>query len=67
MKVIEFVPDYPTGSDMSQQVRDIMVATPEMRAVHQRLHQERAEEVTAPCRCHAQCWRAGLARRCSPA
>jgi hypothetical protein len=32
MKVIEFVPDYPTGSDMSQQVRDIMVATPEMRA-----------------------------------
>jgi hypothetical protein len=26
------VPDYPTGSDMSQQVRDIMVATPEMRA-----------------------------------
>src|SRR5436309_4852356 len=26
MKVIEFVPDYPTGSDMSQQVRDIMVA-----------------------------------------
>jgi tripartite-type tricarboxylate transporter receptor subunit TctC len=32
MKVIEFVPDYPTASDMSQQVRDIMVATPEMRA-----------------------------------
>jgi hypothetical protein len=32
LKVIEFVPDYPTGPDMSQRVRDMMVATPEMRA-----------------------------------
>ena len=32
LKVIEFVPDYPTGPDMSQRVRNMMVATPEMRA-----------------------------------
>jgi tripartite-type tricarboxylate transporter receptor subunit TctC len=31
LKVIEFVPDYPTGPDMSRRVRDMMVATPEMR------------------------------------
>jgi hypothetical protein len=29
--VIEFVPDYPTASDMSQQVRALMVASPQMR------------------------------------
>jgi hypothetical protein len=31
LKVIEFVPDYPTASDMSQQVRALMVASPQMR------------------------------------
>ena len=28
---IEFVPDYPVAPDMSQQVRDMMVASPQMR------------------------------------
>ena len=32
MKVIEFVPDYPTGPDMSTTVRAMLHATPEMRA-----------------------------------
>ena len=32
LKVIEFVPDYPTGPDMSNQVRAMLHATPEMRA-----------------------------------
>jgi hypothetical protein len=32
VKTIEFVPDYPTAPDMSNQVRAILVATPEMRA-----------------------------------
>ena len=31
LRTIEFVPDYPTGPDMSRRVRDMMVATPEMR------------------------------------
>src|SRR6202163_3234649 len=31
LKVIEFVPDYPTAPDMSQQVRAMMVASPQMR------------------------------------
>ena len=31
VKTIEFVPDYPTAPDMSNQVRAMMVATPEMR------------------------------------
>jgi tripartite-type tricarboxylate transporter receptor subunit TctC len=30
-KVIEFAPDYPTAPDMSQQVRAMMVASPQMR------------------------------------
>jgi hypothetical protein len=29
--VIEFAPDYPTAPDMSQQVRAMMVASPQMR------------------------------------
>jgi hypothetical protein len=32
VKTIEFVPDYPTAPDMSNQVRAMLVATPEMRA-----------------------------------
>jgi tripartite-type tricarboxylate transporter receptor subunit TctC len=32
LKTIEFVPDYPTAPDMSNQVRAILHATPEMRA-----------------------------------
>ena len=32
LKTIEFAPDYPTGPDMSNQVRAMMVATPEMRS-----------------------------------
>jgi tripartite-type tricarboxylate transporter receptor subunit TctC len=32
LKTIEFVPDYPTAADMSDQVRAILHATPEMRA-----------------------------------
>ena len=31
LKAIEFVPDYPTAPDMSRRVRDMIVATPEMR------------------------------------
>ena len=31
MKVIQFVPEYPTGPDMSQKIRSMLVATPEMR------------------------------------
>jgi tripartite-type tricarboxylate transporter receptor subunit TctC len=31
MKVIKFVPDYPTAPDMSKQVRAMLVASPEMR------------------------------------
>jgi tripartite-type tricarboxylate transporter receptor subunit TctC len=31
LKVIKFVPDYPTGPDMSKTVRDMLHATPEMR------------------------------------
>jgi len=30
-RTIEFAPDYPTASDMSQKVRAMMVATPQMR------------------------------------
>ena len=32
VKTIEFVPDYPTGPDMSNKVRAMLQATPEMRA-----------------------------------
>jgi putative tricarboxylic transport membrane protein len=32
LKVIEFVPDYPTGPDMSKTVRAMLHASPEMRA-----------------------------------
>jgi tripartite-type tricarboxylate transporter receptor subunit TctC len=32
LKTIEFVPDYPTGPDMSNKVRAMLHATPEMRA-----------------------------------
>jgi tripartite-type tricarboxylate transporter receptor subunit TctC len=32
LKTIEFVPDYPTGPDMSQQVRAMLHATPQMRS-----------------------------------
>ncbi len=32
LKVIKFVPDYPTAPDMSDQVRAMLHATPEMRA-----------------------------------
>jgi tripartite-type tricarboxylate transporter receptor subunit TctC len=31
LRVIEFAPDYPTAPDMSQQVRAMMVASPQMR------------------------------------
>jgi putative tricarboxylic transport membrane protein len=31
MKVIKFVPDYPTGPDMSNTVRSMLVASPQMR------------------------------------
>jgi tripartite-type tricarboxylate transporter receptor subunit TctC len=31
-KVIEFVPDYPTSADMSQRVRAMLVASPEMKS-----------------------------------
>jgi tripartite-type tricarboxylate transporter receptor subunit TctC len=31
LKLIEFVPDYPTAADMSDQVRALLHATPEMR------------------------------------
>jgi tripartite-type tricarboxylate transporter receptor subunit TctC len=31
LRVIEFAPDYPTASDMSQQVRAMMVVSPQMR------------------------------------
>jgi hypothetical protein len=32
MKVMEFIPEYETASDMSQQVRAMLVASPEMRS-----------------------------------
>jgi tripartite-type tricarboxylate transporter receptor subunit TctC len=32
VKAIEFAPDYPTAPDMSKRVRDMLHATPEMRA-----------------------------------
>ena len=32
MKVIQFVPEYPTAPDMSNRVRAMLVASPEMRA-----------------------------------
>jgi hypothetical protein len=32
LKTIEFMPDYPTAPDMSNQVRAMLHATPEMRA-----------------------------------
>ena len=31
MKVIQFVPEYPTGPDMSNKIRAMLVASPEMR------------------------------------
>jgi tripartite-type tricarboxylate transporter receptor subunit TctC len=31
MKVIQFVPDYPTAPDMSHKIRSMLVASPEMR------------------------------------
>ena len=31
MKVIQFVPEYPTAPDMSQKIRAMLVASPEMR------------------------------------
>jgi tripartite-type tricarboxylate transporter receptor subunit TctC len=31
MKVIQFVPEYPTAPDMSEKIRSMLVATPEMR------------------------------------
>ena len=31
MKVIQFVPEYPTGPDMSNKIRSMLVASPEMR------------------------------------
>ena len=31
IKAIEFVPEYPTAPDLSQKVRAMMVATPQMR------------------------------------
>jgi tripartite-type tricarboxylate transporter receptor subunit TctC len=31
MKVIQFVPEYPTAPDMSQKIRSMLVASPEMR------------------------------------
>ena len=31
MKVIQFVPDYPTAPDMSHKIRAMLVASPEMR------------------------------------
>ena len=31
LRVIEFAPDYPTAPDMSQKVRAMMVASPQMR------------------------------------
>jgi len=31
MKVIQFVPEYPTGPDMANKVRSMLVASPEMR------------------------------------
>jgi hypothetical protein len=31
MKVMEFIPEYETAPDMSQQIRSMLVATPEMR------------------------------------
>ena len=31
LKVIEFAPDYPTAPDMSQKVRAMLQATPQMR------------------------------------
>jgi hypothetical protein len=32
LKVIQFVPEYPTAPDMSNRVRAMLVASPEMRA-----------------------------------
>jgi tripartite-type tricarboxylate transporter receptor subunit TctC len=32
LKTIEFVPDYPTGPDMNNEIRGMLHATPEMRA-----------------------------------
>jgi tripartite-type tricarboxylate transporter receptor subunit TctC len=31
MKVMEFVPEYETAPDMNQQIRSMLVASPEMR------------------------------------
>jgi hypothetical protein len=31
MKVMEFIPEYETAPDMSQQIRSMLVASPEMR------------------------------------
>ena len=31
MKVIQFVPEYPTAPDMSNKIRSMLVASPEMR------------------------------------
>ena len=50
LKVIEFVPDYPTAPDMSRRVRDMLRRDARDAHVHQRLYAQRAEEVRSRAR-----------------
>ena len=47
MKVIQFVPEYPTAPDMSAKIRSMLYASPEMRKFVNDYMKARAEAVSA--------------------